>query len=219
MKINLQLSSSEARAQVKKWGGKLRVNAVKSASAGMKEQARSMQVAAQANIRTKLGGKKLANTFRVKVYDKKTDKLPMLRAYSNVKWLGVHEKGAVIQGKLLIPINQQFGRKGATGKGFKATLEKLRRGGNTFFVKKKNGQVVLMAENIAEHDGLLRQFKSRHRKKQGKKRLKRGESIPIAVLVNKVTIPRRLNVTRIIETRIPLLISSIEEHLKKDLLK
>lgn len=86
------------------------------------------------------------------------------------------------------------------------------RGGNAYFIK-KNGKVILMAENIKEHDRPLSGFKRRYRKAEGIKRLKRGADIPIAVLVSKVTLRKRLDVEGVVRQRIPALRTAIEKEI------
>jgi hypothetical protein len=61
---------------------------------------------------------------------------------------------------------------------------------------------------------VLSGFKRRHRKAEGIKRLKRGADVPIAVLVPRVQIKKRLNVERIVAGRIPRLTSAIEKQLR-----
>ena len=54
--------------------------------------------------------------------------------------------------------------------------------------------LVLMAENQREYDRTLAPYKRRHRRATGGGRLKRGADVPIAVLVPRVTIKKRLDV-------------------------
>jgi len=75
---------------------------------------------------------------------------------------------------------------------------------------KKGGKTILMAENIREHDRPLSGFKRRYRQAEGIKRLKRGADIPIAVLVSKITIRKRLDVERVVRQRIPALERAIQ---------
>jgi hypothetical protein len=74
---------------------------------------------------------------------------------------------------MLIPLHGRVGRKR-----FKAQIAELMRGGNAYFIKNAKGNIVLMAENIKEHDRPLSGFKRRYRKAEGIKRLKRGADIP-----------------------------------------
>ena len=72
-----------------------------------------------------------------------------------------------------------------------------------------------MAENIKEHDRPLSGFKRRYRKAEGVKRLKRGADVPIAVLVPRVQLRKRLSVERIVAGRIPRLSAAIERELRR----
>lgn len=72
-----------------------------------------------------------------------------------------------------------------------------------------------MAENIKEHDRPLSGFKRRYRKVEGIKRLKRGADIPIAVLVPRVVLKKRLNVERLVAGRVPRLSAGIEKQLRQ----
>ena len=93
-------------------------------------------------------------------------------------------------------------------------IAELMRGGNAYFIKNAKGNIVLMAENIKEHDRPLAGFKRRYRKAEGIKRLKRGADIPIAVLVPKVALRKRLDVERLVAGRIPRLSAAIEKQIR-----
>lgn len=95
-----------------------------------------------------------------------------------------------------------------------AHLAELMRGGNAYFVKNAKGNVVLMAENIKEHDRPLAGFKRRYRKAEGVKRLKRGADIPIAVLVPRVVLKKRLDVQRLVAGRVKGLSVAIEKQIR-----
>jgi len=87
--------------------------------------------------------------------------------------------------------------------------------GNAYFIKNAKGNIVLMAENIKEHDRPLSGFKRRYRKAEGIKKLKRGADIPIAVLVPRVQLKKRLNVERLVAGRVPRLAAAIEKQLRR----
>ena len=70
-----------------------------------------------------------------------------------------------------------------------------------------------MAENIKDHDRPLAGFKRRYRKAEGIKRLKRGADIPIAVLVPKVVLKKRIDVERLVACRIPRLAAAVERQI------
>lgn len=121
----------------------------------------------------------------------------------------MHERGGVIAGRMLIPLHGRVGRKR-----FKAQVAELMRGGNAYFIKNAKGNIVLMAENIAEHNRVLSGFKRRYRKAEGIKRLKRGADVPIAVLVPRVRLKKRLDVERLVAGRIPRMMLAIEQRLQ-----
>jgi hypothetical protein len=145
--------------------------------------------------------------FYAKVLNQDPNRLPGMLIGSRIPWSGVHENGVTINGKMLIPIYGRVGKKR-----FRAYVTELLRGGNAYFIK-KNGKVILMAENIKEHDRPLAGFKRRYRKAEGIKRLKRGADIPIAVLVSKVTLRKRLDVEGLVRSRIPMVSAAIEKEI------
>jgi hypothetical protein len=109
------------------------------------------------------------------------------------------ENGCTINRKLLIPLHGRVGRKT-----FKAQIQALRRGGNAYFVRSKKGTVILMAENQREYDKPLSGFKRRYRNATGTKRLRRGVDVPIAVLVSKVRMKKRLDVRGVVQAQMQL---------------
>jgi hypothetical protein len=146
--------------------------------------------------------------FTAKVLAKDPKRLPALYVGSRIPWSGMHESGGQIGGRMLIPLHGRVGRKR-----FKAQVAELMRGGNAYFIKNAKGNIVLMAENIKEHDRPLSGFKHRYRKAEGVKRIKRGADIPIAVLVPKVVLKKRLNVERLVAGRIPRLSAAVEREI------
>lgn len=148
--------------------------------------------------------------FSAKVLANDPSRLPALYVGSRISWSGMHERGGQIAGRMLILLNGRVGRKR-----FKAQVAELMRGGNAYFIKNAKGNIVLMAENIKEHDRPLSGFKRRYRKAEGIKRLKRGADIPIAVLVPRVVLKKRLNVERLVAGRIPRLSAGIEKQLRQ----
>ena len=148
--------------------------------------------------------------FTAKVLDKDPTRLPALYVGSRIPWSGMHERGGLIAGRMLIPLHGRVGRKR-----FKAQIAELMRGGNAYFIKNAKGNLVLMAENIKEHDRPLSGFKRRYRKAEGIKKLKRGADVPIAVLVPRVQLKKRLNIERMVAGRIPRLSVAIEKQLRQ----
>jgi hypothetical protein len=211
MKISIRIDSAAAQAQLRRWGGEFRDKVKKAVAKAMAKEAVEIksdvrdQVASQLTVvkKTFLKG------FSAYVIDKDKARLPALYVGSRIPWVGMHEKGGVISAKMLIPLNGRVGRKR-----FKAQIAELMRGGNAYFIKNAKGNVVLMAENIKEHDRPLAGFKRRYKKADGIKRLKRGADIPIAVLVPRVMLKKRLDIERLVVRRIPRLAAEIEKQIR-----
>lgn len=182
----------------------------KAVGKAMATERKQMQAAIQAHVKSRMSvlRKGFLNNFRVALKNKGND-LPSLKVYSKGRWPGVHNYGITIGGKMLIPINGRVGRKQ-----FKGYVEALMRSGNAYFIK-KGGKTILMAENIKENDKPLAGFKRRHRKAEGIKRLKRGADIPIAILVSRVTLPKRLDVEGVVRGRLPNLKEAIGREIGK----
>jgi hypothetical protein len=211
MKIAIRIDSAAAQAQLRRWGGEFRAQAKKAVeraiateAAEIKEEVRN-QVAGQ----MKVVKKSFLKGFTAKVLAKDPNRLPALYVGSRIPWSGMHESGGAITGRMLIPLHGRVGRKR-----FKAQIAELMRGGNAYFVKNAKGNIVLMAENLKEHDKPLAGFKRRHRKAEGLKRLKRGADIPMAVLVPRFVLKKRLDIQRLVAGRIPRLAAQIEQHLR-----
>lgn len=210
MKISIRIDSAAAQAQLRRWGGEFRdkvkkavARAIASEAAEIKQEVRS-HVAGQMNVIKK----SFLKGFSAKVLDKDPTRLPALYVGSRIPWSAMHETGGMIGGRMLIPLHGRVGRKR-----FKAQIAELMRGGNAYFIKNAKGNIVLMAENIKEHDRPLAGFKRRYRKADGIKRIKRGADIPIAVLVPKVVLKKRLDIERLVAGRIPRLAAAIENQI------
>ena len=88
------------------------------------------------------------------------------------------------------------------------------RSGNAWFVE-KNGQQILMAENIGENARPLARFRSAERERTGAKRIKRGQEIPVAMLVRRVTLKKRFDLTRSVRVDLPRLTAAISKAMSK----
>lgn len=210
MKISIRIDSAAAQAQLRRWGGEFRVKvkkavarAIASEATEIKQEVRS-HVAGQMNVVKK----SFLKGFSAKVLDKDPTRLPALYVGSRIPWSAMHETGGMVKGRMLIPLHGRVGRKR-----FKAQIAELMRGGNAYFIKNAKGNIVLMAENIKEHDRPLAGLKRRYRKADGIKRIKRGADIPIAVLVPKVVLKKRLDIERLVAGRIPRLATAIENQI------
>jgi hypothetical protein len=211
MKISIRIDSAAAQAQLRRWGGEFRDKVKKAVAKAMAKEAREIKQDVRAQVASQLTvvKKNFLKGFSAYVIDRDKTRLPALYVGSRIPWVGMHEKGGTISAKMLIPLHGRVGRKR-----FKAQIAELMRGGNAYFIKNAKGNVVLMAENIKEHDRPLAGFKRRYRKAEGIKRLKRGADIPIAVLVPRVMLKKRLDIERLVVRRIPRLAASIEQQIR-----
>ena len=150
------------------------------------------------------------NSMQAKVLDKKPERLPDLLIGSRIPWLGLHEAGGAVTGNMLIPLLPN--RMGP--KQFAKLVDALMRSGNAFFIK-KGGKVILMAENIQENSRQLSRFKKAERGRTGTKKIKRGQEVPIAILVKRVNLKRRLGLVDAVQSSLPGLAQAIENALEK----
>lgn len=212
MRITVRIDSKAAQAQLRRWGGEFRHKVKKAVARGMAREAAELKQSVRSHVTGQMTvvKKSFIKGFTAKVLDKDKNRLPALYVGSRIPWSGMHERGGVIGGRMLIPLHGRVGRKR-----FKAQIAELMRGGNAYFIKNAKGNIVLMAENIKEHDRPLSGFKRRYRKAEGVKKLKRGADVPIAVLVPRVQLRKRLSVERIVAGRIPRLSAAIERELRR----
>jgi hypothetical protein len=210
MRISVQIDSAAAQAQLRRWGGEFRDKVKKAVSRAIASEAVELKQDVRSHVASQMAvvKKSFLKGFSAKVLDKDPNRLPALYVGSRIPWSGMHETGGQIAGRMLIPLNGRVGRKR-----FKAQVAELMRGGNAYFIKNAKGNIVLMAENIKEHDRPLSGFKRRYRKAEGIKRLKRGADIPIAVLVPKVVLKKRIDVERLVAGRIPRLAAAVEKQI------
>jgi hypothetical protein len=179
---------------------------------GMQSGGREVRDAARAQMRTAFTVKRnsFVTSMGTKIFDKKPDRLPALLVGSKIPWLGLHQSGGTVTGNLLIPLlPTRIGPKR-----FKAVIDGLMRSGNAYFIK-KDGRVLLMAENVKENASQLNRFKRAERVRSGKKQIKRGQEIPIAVLIKRVDLKRRLNLTGSVQRALPALAHAIQQQLDK----
>ena len=210
MRISIRIDSAAGNAQLRRWGGEFRAKVQKAVERAMRTEATEIKDDVRAHVAGQMSvvRKSFIKGFTAKVLAKDPKRLPALYVGSRIPWSAMHETGGQIAGRMLIPLHGRVGRKR-----FKAQVAELMRGGNAYFIKNAKGNIVLMAENIKEHDRPLSGFKRRYRKAEGVKRLKRGADIPIAVLVPKVVLKKRLNVERLVAGRIPRLSAAVEREI------
>ena len=211
MKVSIRIDSAAGQAQLRRWGGEIRAKVQKAVAQAMATDASELRQDVRAEVAGQMAvvKKSFIKGFTAKVLDRDPNRYPALYVGSRIPWSRIHETGGVIAGRLLIPLHGRVGRKR-----FKAQIAELMRGGNAYFIKNAKGNIVLMAENLQEYDRTLSGFKRRYRKAEGVKRLKRGADIPIAVLVPKVVLRKRLDIERMVATRVPRLSAAIEKQLR-----
>jgi hypothetical protein len=171
---------------------------------------REVREAARAQMRSAFQVRRASfvASLQAKVFDRKPDRLPALWVGSRIPWLGIHTHGGTVAGRMLIPLlPTRIGPKR-----FRQVIDGLMRSGNAFFVE-KNGRVLLMAENLRENAAQLGRFKRAERERRGVKRLQRGQEIPIAVLVRRVDLKRRLDLAAGVQRVLPGLARAIQREL------
>lgn len=216
MRLSLTTTGLLDPRQLAAWSTERRRAIHTAVAKGMQSGGREVRDAARSEMRSAFTVKRnsFISSMGVKVFDKKPahlpNSLPALLVGSKIPWLGLHEKGGTVSGNLLIPLLP--GRIGP--KRFKAVIDGLMRSGNAFFIE-KNGRVLLMAENIKENAGQLGRFKRAERARTGAKQIKRGQEIPIAVLVKRVDLKRRLNLAGGVQRALPALARAIQQELDK----
>lgn len=212
MRLTLTTTGLLDPRQLSAWSAERRRAIHAAVAKGMQTGGREVRDAARAEMRSAFTVKRnsFVSSMGVKVFDKKPEQLPALLVGSKIPWLGLHEKGGSVSGNLLIPLLP--GRIGP--KRFRQIVDSLMRSGNAYFIK-KNGRVLLMAENIKENGSQLTRFKRAERGRTGAKQIKRGQEIPIAVLVKRVDLKRRLNLVGGVQRALPALAQAIQKELEK----
>lgn len=212
MRLTLTTTGLLDPRQLSAWSAERRRAIHAAVAKGMQTGGREVRDAARAEMRSAFTVKRnsFVSSMGVKVFDKKPEQLPALRVGSKIPWLGLHEKGGSVSGNLLIPLLP--GRIGP--KRFRQIVDSLMRSGNAYFIK-KNGRVLLMAENIKENGSQLTRFKRAERGRTGAKQIKRGQEIPIAALVKRVDLKRRLNLVGGVQRALPALAQAIQKELEK----
>lgn len=212
MRLSLTTSGLLDPRQLSAWGAE-RQRAIRAAVAkGMQSGGREVREAARNQMRSAFTVRRgnFVSSMGFKLFDKKPNELPALWVGSKIPWLGIHERGGTVSGNLLIPLlPNRIGPKR-----FKAVIDGLMRSGNAYFIE-KNGRVLLMAENLAENSSQLARFKRAERGRTGAKQIKRGQEVPIAVLVRRVDLKRRLDLDGSVQRALPALARAIRQELDK----
>ena len=215
LKISLTTSGLLDKRELAAWTRSRREAIQKAVGLGMRDSSRSLTEALRTRMQSDLAIRKPAflRSMRAKVLDRDPSRLPALLVGSRVSWLGVHVRGATLIGKMLIPLTESGRRMGR--KAFARVIDTLMRSGNAWFIR-KGGKVILMAENIKENTSALTRFKRAERQRTGAKSIKRGQEIPIAVLVPRVTLKRRFDFDGTVRRAMPQLAQSINRYLNRN---
>ena len=215
LKISLTTSGLLDNRELAAWTRSRREAIHKAVALGMRDSSRSLTDALRTRMQSDLAIRKPAflRSMRAKVLDRDSTRLPALLVGSRVSWLGVHVRGATLTGKMLIPLTESGRRMGR--KAFARVIDTLMRSGNAWFIR-KDGKVILMAENIKENASALTRFKRAERQRTGAKSIKRGQEVPIAVLVPRVTLKRRFDFDGTVRRAMPQLAQSINRYLNRN---
>ena len=215
LKISLTTSGLLDKGELAAWTRSRREAIHKAVGLGMRDSSRSLTDALRTRMQSDLAIRKPAflRSMRAKVLDRDPSRLPALLVGSRVSWLGVHARGATLTGKMLIPLTESGRRMGR--KAFARVIDTLMRSGNAWFIR-KDGKVILMAENIKENASALTRFKRAERQRTGARSIKRGQEIPIAVLVPRVTLKRRFDFDWTVRRAMPQLAQSIKRYLNRN---
>ena len=215
LKISLTTSGLLDKRELAAWTRSRREAIHKAVGLGMRDSSRSLTEALRTRMQSDLAIRKPAflRSMRAKVLDRDSTRLPALLVGSRVSWLGVHVRGATLTGRMLIPLTESGRRMGR--KAFARVIDTLMRSGNAWFIR-KDGKVILMAENIKENASALTRFKRAERQRTGARSIKRGQEIPIAVLVPRVTLKRRFDFDGTVRRAMPQLAQSINRYLNRN---
>ena len=214
LKLSLTASGLLDKSKLDAWSRQKQTAIHKAVAVGMRDGGKVVADGVRRKMKTDFTVKKAAfvNSLRAKVYDRNPDKLPAVLIGSKIPWLGIHMRGGTISGRMLIPLTEEGRRIGR--RAFKRVIDTLIRSGNAYFIR-KNGQAILMAENIKENASVLTRFKRAERSRTGTKSIKRGTEIPIAVLVPAVSMKRRFDLEGTVRGQMPVLARAIEKQLTK----
>lgn len=212
MKLSLISSGLLEPKRLDSWVPEKRRAIRKAVEAAMKTAGKEIAEVARSRMQSafKVHKAGFLKSMRHKLYAGSPEKFPALLIGSKINWLGIHVRGGTIGAKMLIPLLPEHRRIGR--KAFRRVVDGLMRSGNAFFIK-KNGKVILMAENIKDNTSELRRFKRSERLRTGAKSIKRGQEIPIAVLVPSVTLRGRFDLGGIVRSQMPKLSTSILQQL------
>ncbi len=214
MKIDLVAEGLLDRRRFNVWQADTHKAIHAAVARAMRDSGKDMATQVRGEMRAsfRAASPKFLRSMHAKVFDRKAEEFPALYIGSKVPWLGIHEQGGTIRGRMLIPLLPQHRRIGR--KAFARVIDALMRSGNAFFIE-KNGRQILMAENIAENAQPLARFRRAERERTGARRVRRGQEIPIAVLVRRVSLRKRFDLARSVRGDLPRLTAAIRKAMSK----
>ncbi|EKM6406008.1 DUF6441 family protein [Pseudomonas aeruginosa] len=214
MKIDLVADGLLDRRRFSAWQGNTRKAIHTAVARAMRDTGKEMVERVRGEMRAsfKVVKPKFLRSMHAKVFDRKAEEFPALYIGSKVPWLGIHERGGTIRGRMLIPLLPQHRRIGR--RAFARVIDALMRSGNAFFIE-KNGRQILMAENIADNARPLARFRRAERERTGTRRVRRGQEIPIALLVRRVSLRKRFDLARSARVGLPRLTAAIRKAMSK----
>ena len=212
--INLVQSGLLDPRALKAWKSGLKQAIHDAVKKGMQVGGRELAIKVQANVAgaLKIRRKGFLKSFRGKVFDNKPGRLPALLVGSKVPWAGVHERGAVINGKLMIPFTRTMGHPGAIAwHNFLGRLFRSRRG----FFRIVHGRDILFARAGEVRKIAAQEISSRTQVRPKLGRVKPDAPVPVAIAVRQVTLKRRIDVRGTVETHLGQLAAAITTELDK----
>lgn len=210
MQLSLRLNSRHTLDELRRIGSRTRAEVRQIALKGMQASAKTTKEAVRAHVaaRLKIHRRSFVGSFFTKVFAQDPQRLPALQVAGKVSWAGMHETGGVIAGRMLMPLHGRVSRRQ-----FTARIKALRSAGQTYFKPAGNGTLLLMARSSAGRDASG--FRKRYRQAQGVKRLARGTDIPLALLVPRVTLKKRLDIRGVVETAVAELLRDLQARLPR----
>ena len=215
LKISLTTAGLLDKSRLDAWTRQKQAAIHQAVAVGMRESGSTIVDAARTQMQASFTVKRAAflRSLRARLYDRNPERLPALLIGSKIPWLGIHLRGGTISGRMLIPLTEEGRRIGR--RAFKRVIDALIRSGNAYFIQ-KGGRVILMAENLRENAQPLARFKRAERVRTGAKSVKRGQEIPIAVLVPNVTLKRRFDLEGIVRSQLPELSAAVIRQLSQN---
>lgn len=213
--LNISLSRTGLLdpAKLSAWSLSKQANIRKAVASGMRSHSKPLveSVRSQMQADFTVRQNRFIRSVRARVLDRNPNKLPALLIGSRIPWLGVHVRGGTIAGRMLIPLTEEGRRIGR--RAFKRVIDALIASGNAYFIQ-KDGKAILMAENIKENQQQLRRFKRAERARTGAKSIQRGQEVPIAVLVPRVSLQPRFDLAQTVQRQLPSIARAIQMKLK-----